>query len=139
VKACLRNPGCFVCGSTESNPRALNLAIFWNEEEHHTEIPFKADETWCGYKGIVHGGILSAITDDAMAWALRETCADWGVTGSLSIRFLRPVLTGKPYTALGWVEEHKGRKVATKAQILSEDGTIHVEAKALFVIPEKGE
>ena len=37
------------------------------------------------------------------------------------------------------VLEHKGRKVATKAQILSEDGTIHVEAKALFVIPEKGE
>ncbi|WP_300523491.1 PaaI family thioesterase [Aminiphilus sp.] len=139
MKACLRSPGCFVCGSVESNPRALDLAIFWNEEEHRTEIPFRADETWCGYKGVVHGGILSAITDDAMAWALRETWADWGFTGSLSVRFLRPVMAGIPYTAFGWAEERRGRKVATKAHILAEDGTIHVEAKALFVIPEKGE
>ena len=64
--------GCFVCDAAEKNPRSLRLKIFWDEESKQTVIPFTADPSWSGFEGYTHGGILTAICDDAMAWAARK-------------------------------------------------------------------
>ncbi len=133
-----RSKGCFVCGDSEDNPRTLGLTIFWNDEERRTEIALAPDGTWCGYEGVVHGGIIASVFDDAMAWAVRREHGAWAVTGEMSVRYLRPVLAGNRYIVEGRVEKTSGRRIATTAVMKDEKGKEVAEANALFVrIPQK--
>ncbi|MCF7936567.1 MAG: PaaI family thioesterase [Synergistales bacterium] len=137
-----RYPGCFVCGLPEENPRALQVPIEWDAEGQRTYLPFTPDRTWCGFEDVVHGGILTAICDDAMAWALREQTGQWAATGSINVRYRAPVKTDAEYRAVGRVERIDERKAKTAAEITDLEGTVFVEATAIFVFlegrPEKG-
>lgn len=125
--------GCFVCDRSGTNPRSLGVILYWDEDSRRTVIPFTPEESWCGYEGIVHGGILAALCDDAMAWAANQSLEEQTVTAGISIRFLRPVKSGGKYTAFGSVTSVEGRKVKTTARIAGEDGKTCVDAKATFV------
>lgn len=125
--------GCFVCDKTGTNNRSLGVTLFWDEEEKRTFIPFKPDPSWCGYEGIVHGGIITALCDDVMAWSARQASGEWAVTASISIRFLRPVESGKNYTASGNAKSVEGRKIHTEARVINEGGKVCADAKAVFV------
>jgi uncharacterized protein (TIGR00369 family) len=125
--------GCFVCDRSGANPRSLGVVLYWDGDSGRTVIPFTPDDTWCGYEGIVHGGILAALCDDVMAWAARQALGEWTVTAGMSIRFLRPVKSGVGYTAFGNALSVDGRKVKTAARIVGEDGKTCVDAKATFV------
>ncbi|MGI6783531.1 MAG: PaaI family thioesterase [Aminivibrio sp.] len=128
-----RSKGCFVCGSPEENSRSLGVDIFWDGENERTVIKFLPDSTWCGYEGIVHGGIIASIFDDAMAWAARQAAGGWAVTGEMSVRYLRPVKAGMEYTAEGRVSKQSGRRLTTEAALTGEDGKRAAEATALFI------
>ena len=128
-----RSKGCFVCGNSDDNPRSLGLTIFWNDEEKRTEIPILPNSTWCGYEGVVHGGIIASVFDDAMAWAIRKESGSWAVTGEMSIRYLRPVLADARYVIEGRVEKTSGRRIATTALMKDEKGKKVAEANALFI------
>ncbi|MBL3538156.1 PaaI family thioesterase [Aminivibrio sp.] len=131
--------GCFVCGSPEENRRSLGVEIYWNEEENRTEITIRPDITWCGYDGVVHGGIIASVFDDAMAWAVRKTIDSWAVTGEISVRYLRPVREGKEYVVEGRVGRLSGRKITTAARMADDSGKTVAEATALFIrIPGGG-
>lgn len=127
-----RSKGCFVCGQPEDNPRTLGLKFSWNEETHRTETEIAPDSTWCGYEGIVHGGVIASVFDDAMGWAVRQETGTWSVTGELTVRYVRPVLSGGRYTVEGWVEKAAGRRIAAAAFLADKDGTRLAEAKGLF-------
>ncbi len=131
--------GCFVCDKTGVNPRSLGVTLFWDEESDTTVIPFTPDDSWCGYEGIVHGGILTAICDDVMAWSARKASGEWSVTASISVRFLRPVGSGKSYTATGRASAVEGRKIRTEARITNEEGKVCADAKAVFVVVKNKE
>jgi uncharacterized protein (TIGR00369 family) len=133
-----RSKGCFVCGEPRENPRSLSVDILWNEEEQRTEITIKPDKTWCGYEGVVHGGIIASVFDDAMAWAVRQEIGSWAVTGEMSVRYLRPVLSGNRYVVEGWVDRISGRRISTSAFMKDEKGKKVSEANALFIrMPRK--
>ena len=125
--------GCFVCDKTGTNTRSLGVTLFWDEDENKTVIHFTPDPSWCGYEGIVHGGIITALCDDVMAWSARQASGEWAVTASISLRFLRPVESGKIYTASGSASVVEGKKIHTEARIINEAGKICADAKAVFV------
>ncbi|MBL3593528.1 MAG: PaaI family thioesterase [Synergistaceae bacterium] len=125
--------GCFVCGTQEENPRGLAVALYWDDEARQTVIPFEADRSWCGYEGVVHGGIQAALADDAMAWAIRRGEGIWSVTARMEGTYRKPVPMGRPLKALGRVVSRKGRKIATEAEIVDEAGEILAQFKALFI------
>lgn len=130
--------GCFVCDGTGENPRSLRLKIFWDEGERKSVIPFVPEASWCGFEGFTHGGILTAICDDAMAWAARKGTGAWSVTANLSVRFLRSVKAGSSYEAHGFLARRDGKKLHTQAVIRDSGGKPCVEAKAVFVeVPEE--
>lgn len=59
-----RSNYCFVCG--KDNPKPLHLE-FKNIGENTVITEFKLEKEYEGYPDIIHGGILAAILDDAMA------------------------------------------------------------------------
>jgi acyl-coenzyme A thioesterase PaaI-like protein len=59
-----RSNYCFVCGS--DNLKLLHLE-FTNIGKNTVITEFKLEKEYEGYSDIIHGGILAAILDDAMA------------------------------------------------------------------------
>ncbi|WP_224962383.1 PaaI family thioesterase [Geomonas subterranea] len=95
-----RWPGsCFVC--SEGHPHGLGLRF------HHTSDGVACLTTvpasYCGFDGMVHGGIISALMDEAAAYALFARHGRLGVTREISVRFLKPVPTETELRVVGQV------------------------------------
>ena len=70
-----------------------------------------------GWEGIAHGGIVSTILDEVMAWALVGE-DNWGVTARLAVDFKKPVLLGTLLHAEGWITRSRRRVVETEAHVV---------------------
>jgi acyl-coenzyme A thioesterase PaaI-like protein len=113
------------------------------------QLEFHADErggVWCafvpaprfeGYTGMVHGGVISTVLDEVMAWSLyrQET---WAVTAELTVRYRSPLRVGEVTRATGWQVSRRGRRIEMAGEIRREiDGTVLATATALFIeVPE---
>jgi uncharacterized protein (TIGR00369 family) len=86
-----------------------------------------------GWEGLIHGGIVSTILDEVMAWALVEQDS-WGVTARMSVQFRRPVLVGQAIRAEGWVVDAKRRLQRAAGRIVdAESGLELASAEATYV------
>lgn len=124
-------PNCFVCG--EKNPRGLRVKF--HQEAEKAKASVILDETLEGYQGVIHGGVLSSLLDEAMVYAGYFAIGRFTVTGELKVRFLKPTPTGGPYTVHGRIKEKKGRILLAESQIADDTGTVFAKAEGkLFVI-----
>jgi acyl-coenzyme A thioesterase PaaI-like protein len=73
---------CFVCG--KNNPGGLQLSFEIDKERQTLKTTFVASPTFQGWDGIVHGGIISTLLDEAMAKLVYELGYQ-SVTASLEI------------------------------------------------------
>ena len=99
-------------------------------------IPLLPDDTWNGYPGVVHGGIIAAIMDDSMAWSVFKTAGKWGVTAKMTLRYRRSMKTVSEYTVRGRVTKVTGKRYSTESSIIDEDGNIIAESSGLFIVSE---
>jgi uncharacterized protein (TIGR00369 family) len=116
---------CFGCG--KQNPCGLKLEFKWNGKVIKSEFtPTKLHQGW---KGIIHGGILTSLLDEAMGYAAcYENVA--GVTAAMETRFKRPVSVGEPLTITAWVSRKTRRFAEAEGTLTLKDGTIVTTAKA---------
>jgi uncharacterized protein (TIGR00369 family) len=121
---------CFVCG--ENNPGGLRL-IFEIDREHQTlKTTFVASSTFQGWDGIVHGGIISTLLDEAMAKLVYELGFQ-AVTAFLVIKFKKPAPILEPLSVYGEIMEVNKRLIRAKAHVAKEDGTILATGSSTFV------
>ena len=130
LTAPLANQGCFGCGP--ANPIGLHLAF-----EHHPEggvqARFKPGVEHQGWDGVMHGGLVTVLLDEAMAWAAAASTRIY-YTGRLEVRYRQPVRTATPLIIRGWVTRDRRRTLETRAEIQSEDGQTLAEASALYML-----
>ena len=115
------NGNCFVCG--ENNPNGLRLSFEIDREKQTLKTTFVASPTYQGWDGIVHGGILSTLLDEAMAKLVYELGYQ-AVTASIEIKFKKPAPILEPLWVHGQVTEVSRRLIRAKAHIAKDDGTI---------------
>jgi uncharacterized protein (TIGR00369 family) len=115
------NGNCFVCG--ENNPNGLRLSFEIDKEKQTLKTTFVASPTFQGWDGIVHGGILSTLLDEAMAKLVYELGYQ-AVTASIEIKFKKPAPILEPLLVYGEVTEVSKRLIRAKARIAKNDGTI---------------
>ncbi len=127
---------CFGCGRL--NPQGLGLTFFRASEGEGVWAPFKPAQVHEGFPGMAHGGIISALLDEAMAWAISSR-GIWAVTGTMTVTYRKPVETGAPIRASGRLVEDRGRKLLLAGELRREvDGLLLAEATATFVrVPEE--
>ena len=118
---------CFGCGRL--NPFGLKLTFYRSPDG--VLAPFTPEQRHEGYTGVVHGGIVTTVLDEVMAWALYAQ-EIWAVTGDLKVRFRRPVAVGAPTIASGENRrvaqpDRRGRGVACRSGIRPDPGGCHVE------------
>lgn len=124
----IRNNGCFACGP--NNPRGLHLHVC--HENGETFIDFEADESWQGFGGVVHGGLVATVLDEVMAWELYGH-DDFAVTGRLEVRYHKPVPIHVPLRATATLVEDRDRAKLLRATITDREGTIYARAESLFM------
>ncbi len=124
---------CFACGTL--NTGGLQLVLHVAEARCWTEIAL--DRRFEGWDGIVHGGIVTTILDEVMAWSLVEREL-WGLTARLNVAFRRPVLVGRPVRAEGWVTQLGRRLIRTAGQIAdAASGAVLATAEGVYLpMPE---
>ena len=110
---------CFVCG--ERNPAGLKLRLRTDPEpgESTAEVTFAGH--FQGWAGIVHGGLLATVLDEAMIYAAGAKGLKC-VTGEMTVRYVTPAATGVPYSLRGRFIEDKGRIVTAESALLDAEG-----------------
>ena len=116
---------CFGCG--KNNPCGLKLEFEWDGKMVKSE--FTPKEMHQGWHNIIHGGILTSLLDEAMAYAAYFGNVA-GVTAALEIRFRKPVTVGQHLVITAWVGNQTRRFAETEARLTLDDGTVVTEAKA---------
>lgn len=120
---------CFACGTLNTN--GLQLALHLEPERCWTEL--ELDRRFEGWDGIAHGGIISTILDEVMAWSLVGS-DNWGLTARLSVDFRRPMRIRTPVRAEGWIVQSRRRIVETAARTVDlESGGELATATGVYV------
>jgi len=122
-----RHPECWVCA-----PDRAGLKIpFTVMDNGAVEGVFPCALEFTGYPGILHGGVTSSLLDGAMTNCLMARGTP-GLTARLEVRFLNPVLIGKPATVRAWLEKSRGSLSILGAE-LSQDGEVLATASGRFM------
>jgi len=124
------NGNCFVCG--ENNPSGLKLSFKLIENKITSE--FTPSACHQGYKNITHGGIITALLDEAMIQAALN-CGLAPVTADINVRFRKPLFTGHRSYIEAEIVKKSSRVIEAKARLTSySDGDILAEAHAKLLI-----
>jgi len=123
-------PGCFACGP--DNPIGLHLepAAMDGDEAVATFRPIAhhggAGET-------LHGGLAATVLDEIMVWAgiLAERVLT--VSGTMELRFLRPITVTDEVEVRGKVDERRGRRLRCSGSLLVR-GEPAVTGKGLYLV-----
>ncbi|HXX33722.1 MAG TPA: hotdog fold domain-containing protein [Thermodesulfobacteriota bacterium] len=121
---------CFVCG--KNNPNGLQLSFEINKEKQSLKSTFIASPTFQGWDGIVHGGMVSTLLDEAMSKLVYELGYQ-AVTASLEVRFKKPAPILEPLSIHGEITEVNKRLIKAKAYVAKKDGTILATGISTFV------
>jgi acyl-coenzyme A thioesterase PaaI-like protein len=129
--------GCLVCG--RENPHGLHLHLHVDEETGVVTCTFTPLPEHIGFEGVVHGGILATVLDEAMVWAATWSGKRFCVCGELNVRFKALAKIGEPVTVEAKIVSPRPRLIQTDGTILDADGNTLVTATAKYVPlpPEK--
>jgi len=86
----------------------------------------------CNGMGFLHGGMLSAFADSALAWAVWSVTGKMSVTIKLTLEFMEIAREGEWIEARPEVTAVDGEFVHVTARILKEDGGLAGRADAVF-------
>ena len=76
--------GCLVCG--RDNPHGLRLDLHVDPETGIVRIEFAPRREHIGFEGVVHGGVLATVLDEAMVWAATWAARRFCVCAELTTR-----------------------------------------------------
>jgi uncharacterized protein (TIGR00369 family) len=120
--------GCFACGQGNS----VGLRLRFEDKGDGIRAEFTPGPQYQGYDGVLHGGIIAAALDDAMANLFhrrgRET-----VTARLEIRYRREAPIGRRLIVTARTTAERGRMFTAEATLALPDGTCLAEARGTLM------
>lgn len=125
---------CFVCGVDNPSGLKINFVSDGNGSVTAQKI---FSEDFQGYPGIVHGGVISAVLDEAAGRSVVKEARPEIVlvTGKLSARFRMPVRLNELILIEGKFISQTGRIYQTKSWLKNKAGEILAEAEVILVQP----
>ncbi len=127
----LRDDGnCFVCGKDN----ACGLKLSFNLLDGKIISEFTPSILHQGYKNITHGGIITALLDEAMIQAaLSEGMSP--VTAEINVRFRKPLIAGQRSLIEAEIKRKGARLIEARARLTSAaDGNVIAEAHAKLLV-----
>jgi uncharacterized protein (TIGR00369 family) len=119
---------CFACGP--DNPHGLHMRFEYGEGTATCSI--EPGQAFAGWSNIMHGGVVAALLDEAMAHATLST-GERAVTARLEVRFRKAVPTDELLTVEGRVTGRRGRVFEVAGVVRGADGTVYADGRSRFV------
>ena len=127
---------CFFCGPR--NAHGLKLEFERTEKEPPEVVcRWVPEARFKGLGNVLHGGIQCGIFDEIMGWATHTITGRMGVTGGLSVSFLKPVMVAHQMEARCRIASIEGRKVFLTAEIYDGDGVVATRAEGFYVLLDR--
>lgn len=123
-------PGCFACGV--DNPVGLHLSPS-GLEDGEAVATYRPLEYHGGAGASLHGGLAATVLDEIMVWAGILAHRVLTVTGTMDLRFRRPVSVGDRIEVRGRVDERSGRRLRCSADLVV-GGEPAVSARGLYLV-----
>jgi uncharacterized protein (TIGR00369 family) len=123
---------CFVCEPT--NPKGLGIPFFHDEDAGLVTAELRLGSELSGAPHYVHGGVLLAILDEAMAWAAIALSGRFAVVQSTATTFDRPVRIDEAQRVEATIQDHSDTAVTARAHIADAAGRRCAEARARLVV-----
>lgn len=93
------------------------------------------NEAYQGPPSVVHGGFVAAVLDEALGRTRHLTDRNV-VTGSLSVRYVRPTPINVELSIEAWIADVQERKMISRGRICNGD-TVVAEAEGVFVFMKR--
>ena len=108
----LRAHYCFGCG--EHNP--IGLRLRFERDGEGVAAPYRPRREDQGFPGLVHGGLLALLLDEAMGWAMYADEV-FAVTARMETRFRRPVSLDRPLLVRARIRRRRGRRLEVESEL----------------------
>ena len=125
---------CFGCGA--ANASGMKLAFEQDHERRKIVGRFKLGGQYQGGGGMMHGGIIALLLDEAMG-KLNRFHDVRAVTAELSVEYLRPVPVDEEITVEAEEVSREGRNLMHRGEIRSAAGKVLARGKGRFVVVGK--
>ena len=122
---------CFVCDP--DNSRGLRLLFFHDEDAALVTAEFTLGNEFSGAPQYVHGGVVLAVVDDAMAWAAIAVAGRFAVVRETTTTFEHGVRLGRPHRVEARVESQTTRVLNASARVINQEGKRCARSKARLV------
>ncbi len=122
---------CFGCG--KNNPIGMKLNFIKDGEAISAE--FTPDKMHQGWPGLLHGGIVMTLLDEAMsniAYATGKTT----LTARMEVTWRQPVKVAETLVVTAWITRQRKKIIETAGKVTLKDGTIIAESTAKQFIAE---
>jgi uncharacterized protein (TIGR00369 family) len=116
-----------------ANPIAPFMTIDRDGDSERVTATVTYGHQYEGPPGCVHGGMLAAAFDMVLAMAA-ATSGRLLVTGTITVRYLRPTPLHTGLRFGGELVGIDGRKVSASASVATPDGTICAKAEGIFLM-----
>lgn len=123
---------CLVCGI--DNDLSLK-ARFYETENDEVVALFTPRNQHQSYPDRLHGGMASAILDEAIGRAIMSRYEDtvWGVTAELTLRYKKPVPLNQELKVVGRITSERGAIFEGSGEIILPDGQVAVSATGKYI------
>jgi acyl-coenzyme A thioesterase PaaI-like protein len=120
---------CFVCG-LES---AVGLRIHFTDNGREVRAEYTVNQVYQGYPGVVHGGIVAAMLDEAGGRAVMIGSPNrFMMTAKLEIRYRQPIPVETPLLLRGYVVRDRGRLAEVHSEIVLLNSKVAAEADLIL-------
>jgi len=119
---------CYACGV--KNDHGLHMQF--RREGGRTVCEYSPQDFQQGYPGRMHGGVVAAMIDEAMGWAVYHASA-WAATARLNLRFRRPLPLEGALRVEAWVVADRRRLMELRAEVRDAAGALLAEGDGVFM------
>ena len=130
--------GVAMCGACQRLGRCrLGLTTERLDDNGMAHFDIECPPAYEGGPGVAHGGWTSEVLDEALGH-LPILNNQMTVTGTLTVRFLKPVPIERPLEARSWVDRIEGKKWFISGElVLASSGALLAEATGVWVARDR--
>jgi uncharacterized protein (TIGR00369 family) len=122
---------CFGCGG--GNARGMKLTFEQDNAARKIIGRFRLGAEYQGAFGIIHGGVIAVVLDEAMGKVCRFRDVR-AVTAEMNVEYLKPVWVGADLVVEGYEKEMAGRNLHLVGEIKDASGKLLARSRGRFVI-----
>ena len=126
-------PGnCFGCSPRNEKGLKIKVSLEDNKCVSYTII----SEHYCGFNGILHGGVIATLLDEISAFTITLFLKRTGVTTEANIKFYKPIKVNTLIRVEGQITDYNNGRAIVNSIIKSIDESVLATCETKFLLPE---